>query len=210
MFPAAEGPALPGTIVRKRSGDQGGLTKGRLAAFFAALAGTAVLGIVAGLIWAAVAPRALLQEIGQGEAVLVNAESSAFIVADAWFCLITAVGGLITGILGYRFLVRWADWAATAGLVLGALAAALLAMWVGENIGLATYNHLLASAPNGTFFNASLELGAKSALAFWPLITAGVILLAEMGRKSDQAARRSRRGRGVQGLQAGPEPDGPP
>ena len=71
-----------------------------------ALAGSALLGIVAGLIWAAVAPRAVLQEVMRGEAELVNAESSAYIVADAWFCLIAAVGGIITGILGYRFLVR--------------------------------------------------------------------------------------------------------
>ena len=35
--------------------------KGRLAAFAAALAGSAVLGVAAGLIWATVAPRALLQ-----------------------------------------------------------------------------------------------------------------------------------------------------
>ena len=186
--------------MRERSGDQGGPTKGRLAAFSAALAGSVVLGIAAGLIWAAAAPRALLQEVAHGEAELVNAESSAFIVADAWFCLITAVGGLITGIVGYRVLVRRAGAAATAGLVLGAVAAALLAMWVGENIGLGTYNHLLASSPIGTFFNGSLALGAKSALAFWPLLTSVAILLAEMGaRRSAQAAARSRRTRTGQG-----------
>jgi hypothetical protein len=183
-------PPLVGTIMRERSGGQGGLTKG-LAGFFAALAGSAVLGIAAGLIWAAVAPRAVLQEIAHGEAELVNAESSAFIAADGWFCLIVAVGGLVTGVLGYRLLVRRAGWAATAGLVLGAVAAALLAMWVGENIGLGTYNHLLASSPNGTVFNASLALGAKSALAFWPLLTSAVILTAETGtRRSEQAAGR--------------------
>jgi hypothetical protein len=144
---------------------------------------------VAGLIWAAVAPRPLLQEIARGEAELVNAESTAFIVADAWFALIVAVGGLITGILGYRILVRRAGAAATAGLVLGAVAAALLALWVGENIGLGTYNHLLASSPTGTYFNSSLALGAKSALAFWPFCTAGVILLAETGARRSGPAR---------------------
>ena len=154
-----------------------------------ALAGSAVLGIAAGLVWAAVAPRPLLQEIAHGEAQVVNAETSAFIVADAWFCLISVVGGLITGVLGYRVLVRRADWAATAGLVLGAVAAALLAVWVGEHVGLGTYNHLLASSPVGTFFHASLGLGAKSALAFWPLLTSAVILLAESGaRRANQAA----------------------
>jgi hypothetical protein len=149
----------------------------------AALAGSALVGIVAGLIWAEVAPRALLQEVARGEAQLVNAESSAFIGADAWFCLIAVVGGVVTGTLGYRLLLRRAGWVAAAVLVLGAVAAALLALWIGENIGLGTYNHLLASSPNGTFFHASLGLGAKSALAFWPLLTSVVILLAESGAR---------------------------
>jgi hypothetical protein len=173
--------------VRKRSGDEGGLTKERLAAFAVALAGSALSGIVAGLIWAAVAPRAVLQEVARGEAELVNAESSAFIVADAWFCLIVVVGGLITGILGYRFLVRRTGWTAAAGLVLGAVAAALLALWIGENIGMGSYNHLLATSQNGTLFHASLALGAKSALAFWPLLTSAVILLAASGARRSAA-----------------------
>jgi hypothetical protein len=149
-----------------------------------ALAGSAVLGLAAGLIWAVVAPRALLQEIAHGEAQVVNAETSAYIAADGWFCVIVAAGGLITGVLGYRILVRRAGWAAAAGLVLGGLAAALIALWVGENIGLGTYNHLLASSAVGAFFNSSLALGAKSALAFWPLLTSLAILLAESGRGS--------------------------
>lgn len=151
-----------------------------------ALAGSAVLGAVAGLIWATVAPRALLQEVARGQAQFVNAESSAYISADGWFCVIVAVGGLITGLLGYLILVRRAGWAAVAGLVLGGLAAALVALWVGENMGLGTYNHLLASSAVGVFFNSSLALGAKTGLAFWPLLTSLAILLAETGRGSDK------------------------
>ena len=156
--------------------------------FALALAGSAVLGLPAGLIWGEVAPRALLQVVSPGTAEFVNVETSAFIVADAWFCLITAVGGLITGVLGYRILVRRAGWAAAAGLVLGAVAAALLAMWAGEQVGLGTYHHLLASSPVGTFFHASLTLGAKSSLAFWTLFTSAAILLAHSGaRRANQA-----------------------
>ena len=138
-----------------------------------ALAGSALLGAVAGLIWVAVAPTPLLREIAQGEAELVNAESSAFIVADAWFVLITAVGGLITGVLGDRLLVRRAGPAAAAGLVLGAVAAALAALWVGDNIGLGTYHHLLATSPVGSSFHASLALGAKSALGALAVVHVG-------------------------------------
>jgi hypothetical protein len=136
---------------------------------------------VAGLIWSLVSPRALLQEIGRGEAELVNAESRAFISADAWFVVITAVAGLITGIIGYRLAVRRGGWLGAAGVVLGALVAALVAVVVGENIGLGTYNHLLATSAQGTYFRSSLSLGAKSALAFWPLLASIVILVAESG-----------------------------
>ena len=153
----------------------------------AALVGSAVLGFPAGVIWAAVAPRALLQEVGQGTAQVVNAETSAFIGADAWFCVIGAVGGLITGLLGYRLFIHGKSWAASAvaatGLIVGAVAAALIALWTGEQIGLATYQHQLATSPNGTLFNASLGLGAKSALVFWPMLTAISIALTDMVRR---------------------------
>ena len=96
--------------------------------------------------------------------------------------------------------------AAAAGLVLGAIAAALLALWVGDNLGLATYNHLLASSPPGAVFRSSLALGAKSALVFWPLCTSVVILLAESGaRRSGQAAVRTR-GRHASSAPGQPEP----
>ena len=164
---------------------------------------------MAGLIWVAVAPTPLLREIAQGEAELINAESSAFIMADAWFVLITAVGGLITGVLGDRLLVRRAGPAAAAGLVLGAVAAALAALWVGDNLGLGTYHHLLASSPVGASFHASLALGAKSALALWPLCTSGVILLAESGRRT--AKERIAKEEAASGMWTGepPEPHSP-
>ena len=163
---------------------------------------------MAGLIWAAVAPRPLLEEIARGEAELINAETTAYIAADAWFALITAVGGLITGILGYRILVRRAGAAATAGLVIGAVAAALLALWVGENIGLGTYNHLLASSPAGTVFHSSLALGAKSTLAFWPLCTSLVILIAESGARRSSRTPAGTRRKHARGGPADPDASG--
>lgn len=158
-------------------------TKRALTVFVIGLAASVVLGAIAGWIWGAVAPRAILQEVQPGEAGLVSAESTAFIVADAWFCGISLVCGLITGVLGSRLLVRSHGWPAAAGLVLGAVAAAFLAMWVGDQVGLSTYNHLLATAKPGTLYNSSLALGAKSALAFWPLVTSAVIALTEGARR---------------------------
>jgi hypothetical protein len=61
------------------------------------------------------------------------------------------------------------------------VAASVLMLWTGENIGLGTYNHLLAVSADGVVFHASLALGAKSALAFWPGLTSLIVLLAEYG-----------------------------
>jgi hypothetical protein len=50
-------------------------------------------------------------------------------------------------------------------------------------IGLSGYDHQLASSADGTLFAASLALGAKSALALWPLCTSAVLLVAEWGTR---------------------------
>jgi hypothetical protein len=164
--------------------------RGPAAWFAVALAGSALVGLLAGLIWGEVAPRAALQEVGSGTARFVNAETTAFIGADAWFCGISVVAGLITGLLGYRFGVARQSGGAravvTAGLLLGAVAGAFVMLWLGEQIGLSSYNQHLASSPDGTVFPASLALGAKSALAFWPMFTAIVILVAEWGTRRTQ------------------------
>jgi hypothetical protein len=155
---------------------------------------------VAGLIWLAVAPTPLMQEIAPGAAQLVNAESTAYIVADAWFAALTALGGLITGVLGWRLLVRRAGPAAVAGLILGAGAAALIAMWTGDNAGLGSYHQLLATSAVNSYFHGSLALGAKSALSFWALCTSGVILVAESG------GRRAMKEEGTSGMWTGEPP----
>jgi hypothetical protein len=154
----------------------------------AALVGSALLGLLGGLIWGELAPRAMLQEIGAGTAEVINAETRAFFGADVWFCGIAAVAGLLTGVLGYRFAVApregGARAAVVAALIAGAVAGEFVMLWLGEQIGLSGYNHHLASSPNGTLFDASLALGSKSALAFWPLLTAIVLLIAEWSTRT--------------------------
>jgi hypothetical protein len=157
--------------------------RGTVARIIAALAGSAVLGLPAGLAWSELAPRAQLREIAAGTAVVINSETRAFIGADAWFCGIAAIAGLVTGLLGYRFAVAsragGARAAVAAALIAGAVAGGFVMLWLGDQIGLSAYNQHLSSSPDGTLFPASLALGAKSALAFWPLLTAAVLLVAE-------------------------------
>ena len=158
----------------------------------AAAVATAVCGIPAGFIWAAVAPRVLVQLIGRGTAAVVNAETSAFIVADAWFCLIGVAGGLLTGAVGYRIVARRADVgpAAAAGLILGALAAAAIARWIGGLDGRAAFLRQLAVGAPGTRLHQPLTLGAASALAFWPLAAAFIIVVMEVAARWHAARHR--------------------
>jgi hypothetical protein len=142
------------------------------------LAATAIIGIPAGYIWALLAPRALAQVVSRGTAK-VNPETTAFIAADAWFVLIAAIGGLLTGIAGYLLLVRRRGPAAAVGLILGGLAAAALMMWIGDNYGRAAFQHRLLTDRAGTYLHGSLSLGAKGALVFWPMLVALVIVVPE-------------------------------
>jgi len=152
----------------------------------AVAAGTVLLGVVGGFCWAAAAPRALLVMTSPGAASVINPETNAFIAADAAFCLVCLGGGVLSGVLGYLFAVRRHGPLAMAGLVGGALAAAFVARWVGEQSGLATFQHLLATLPAGARFHDSLALGASGALAAWALAAAvtagGLELLVSPGR----------------------------
>ena len=158
------------------------------------LAATAVIGIPAGYIWALLAPRALAQVVSRGAASVVNPETTAFIAADAWFVLIAAVGGLLTGIAGYLLLVRRWGAPAALGLILGGLAAAVLMLWIGDNYGHAAFQHRLLTDRPGTYLHAALSLGSKGALAFWPMVVALVIVIPEAAAylsssRKDRAAR---------------------
>jgi hypothetical protein len=157
-----------------------------LASSLAVVAGTALLGAAAGLCWAAVAPRAWLVITGPGAAGLINPETSAFIAADAMFVLVCLIGGVVSGVLGYMFAVRKHGPLAMAALFGGAIAAAFVARWIGEQSGLATFRHMLATLPAGGRLRDSLTLGAAGALAAWPLaaglVAGGLELLAKPGR----------------------------
>lgn len=146
------------------------------------VAGTSLLGVAAGYLWAGVAPRALLVMVGPGAADAVHSETGAFIAADAWFCVIAAAGGVISGAAGYVLAVRRHGPLAMGGVLAGALAAAFIARAIGERSGLASFRHLLGTLPSGAHLHDSLTLGASSALAFWPmaagLVAGGFVALA--------------------------------
>jgi hypothetical protein len=158
----------------------------------AVVAGTALLGVAGGYLWAAVAPRVAIVVVGRGAADLVNSETSAFIAADGWYCVTCLVGGVISGLLGYWLVVRRHGPVAMAGVLIGGLAAGLITLWIGEQSGLATFHHLLATLPVGAHMRARLTLGSRSAIAFWPLaaglVAGGIEVISAMRDRRRAAA----------------------
>ena len=164
-------------------------------------AGTALVGVAAGYVWSQAAPRALLVIVSPGAADLVQTETAAFITADLTFCLIGLAGGVVSGTLGYLLGVRRYGPLAMIGVLAGALAAALLARWVGQQYGATSFHHLLATLPVGGHLLDTLTLRATGAIACWPfaagLTAGGMEALANRGRHRSHASRP---------LLAGPDP----
>ncbi|HEY1616879.1 MAG TPA: hypothetical protein VGG25_04635 [Streptosporangiaceae bacterium] len=146
-----------------------------LAVALAVLLGSGLTGIAGGLAWAALAPRALFVVTSHGVAYVVNPETSAFIAADGWFCLVGLAGGAIIGLGAWLAGVRRHGPVPAAAALAGATGAAFLAWWVGKNVGLGGFRHQLGVSRAGALLRQPVSLGAHGGLAFWPLAAAVVI-----------------------------------
>lgn len=181
MPPLSQSPAAARTIPGIRHG---------VVACLVVAGGTALLGVAAGFLWAVAAPRPLLVMTGHGTAALINPETNAFFAGDGWYCFICLAGGVVSGLAGYLLAVRRHGPVAMVMVLVSALAAALITLWIGEHAGLASYHHLLATLPAGARLREALSLGARSAIAIWPLaagLTAGGMELAAVLRDRQAA-----------------------
>ena len=143
----------------------------------AILAGSVLLAVIGGLLWASFAPRVQYQmySLNPPTAYAVNPETSAFIAADGWYCLIAVVGGALIGLLGYLAGVRRYGPVPMAAVVAGATGAGFLVAWLGHQwSGGPGFDRLLATTKPGTFLYAPVSLGSHGAIAFWPLAAAAV------------------------------------
>lgn len=148
-------------------GSAGRVGSGLLASL-AILAGSLILGLAGGLVWTAVAPRAAYVVIARGSANVINPETTAFIAADAWFCLIGAVGGAVIGLAGYYLAVRRYGPLPMAAVLIGAVIAGMAARVTGEHRDLGHFNRLLLTSRPGTVLHAPLSLAGDTAAVFWP------------------------------------------
>jgi hypothetical protein len=157
---------------------QPGSPRGRalLTAILLVAAG-ALLGLAGGAIWAAAAPRVIYQvyALNPPTAFATNAETSAFIATDGIYTFIALGGGALLGLAGYLTGVRRYGPVPMAGVVLGAVAAAFLAKWLGPVLtGQGSFNAQLGASHKGALLSAPIALGATGALAFWP-VAAGLV-----------------------------------
>jgi hypothetical protein len=177
--------------------------------------GSAVVGLAAGLVWAAAAPRVVYQvyTLNPPTAYAINPETSAFIAADGWYCLLALIGGALIGLLGYLFAVRRYGPVPMAGVVIGATGAAFLMQWLGpQESGQPGFNHLLATSKPGTLLHAPISLGSHGALAFWPLAAAAVaggIELVGVLRARRQPGYTTAAAPGLGAFRQPPAPPGP-
>ncbi|GII90347.1 hypothetical protein [Sinosporangium siamense] len=136
----------------------------------------AVLGVIAGFVWAATAPRTLFVSGPDGD-VPADPTTQTLIAADGWFAVVTGLLGLASGIVGH-VLSRKRPLPVVVGLAVGGMGASLLTFGVGRVVCLSAPVQL-AAGPTGTTTTAHLVLTAHGVLMAWPFLAVGVFFAIE-------------------------------
>jgi Protein of unknown function (DUF2567) len=150
------------------------------------LVGLAVAGILVGLIWWGLAPRADFRITSDGPQVIGNPSEELLVADDSVFVLLTAALGLIAGTVTW-LVRRWRGVAALLGLALGMVAAGAVGWRTGR---------LLAPSPThaalthvGGRVTTSLNLGSSVELAVGPFLAVLVYVVAALYTRSDGLGR---------------------
>jgi hypothetical protein len=158
------------------------LSRATVTAVLLVVAG-ALLGLLGGAIWAAIAPRVVYQvyTLSPPTAYAINPETSAFVAADGIFTFISLGGGALLGLAGYLVGVRRYGPTSMVGLIVGGVAGAFVMKWLGTMLtGGQTFDTKLATSKPGTLLKAPITLGSHGALAFWPVAAALVAGIPEL------------------------------
>lgn len=152
-----------------------------------------LVGLLVGLVWAHVAPRALytVVDVKQRLAQQNDVESEAQIGVDGWFALIGAGVGLVTGVLAWRgrsargpfYMVMIA-----AGSLLGAVIAWRFGLWVGRHPTQAQLQPIFDKV--GNTFRPPIKMRAKAVLFFQPAAAVIGALVSFLLTKEERQRRR--------------------
>ena len=143
------------------------LAAGLLAAVYAI-----ALGPVAGLVWAAVAPKVSIAALRAGSSVTFQAQ----IGADAWFLLVGGAAGAVLALVAVALAGEPGP-----GVTLGLATGGLIAAFVADRVGYlsertATKHALLGAHPSGDVLSEiDFRIRALGVLTVWPLVSLVVI-----------------------------------
>ena len=143
---------------------------------------TVLVGAPVGLLWAALAPRVVVEVSGEDVQVL-DAYRDGFIAVDAWFFAAVLVAGVIGGVLAWRLGGPHGP-AVVLGLVVGGLAAAWIAARVGGEVDRLTAQQLIDSGVQGRR-QIAVQLRSTSALLGWPLASLLAFLALSLLRRPE-------------------------
>ena len=153
-----------------------------------ALAG---VGVPAGLVWWALAPRADFRITEDGPQVIGSPSGELLVADDAVFVLVLAVVGLLGGIAAW-LLRRHRGVVLVAATAVGATAAGAVAWFLGEVLGHGPSEAELADV--GATVTTGLDLGATAALAVAPFVAVLVYLIGVIINADDGLGRTRDRG----------------
>lgn len=180
-------PAAPGSAVAARALPR----HRRVLPGLVGLTGLALgLGALAGAVWRAIVPLPVYRVAADGAAATSERGLAQVVAADAWFCALGLVVGVLLGLVAWR---RFRDlgWLVVLLAVGAAVAAALLCWGVGAALGPRHFAARLAAAAPGDAVPVSLALRAKAALLLWPFAAVVPVLLASsLGRDDEDPAAR--------------------
>jgi hypothetical protein len=135
----------------------------------------AAIGPVLGLVWAAVAPEVPLT-MREGGPVFTSLQPEEFIAADGWFVLLGTAFGVLATVAVWLAGRRVRGPAGMLAVTVGTVAAAVLAWWVGRQIGLAAYEQAQQVAAVGAGLERPNDLRIAQA-RWWPPAVSGVLLV---------------------------------
>lgn len=134
------------------------------------------LGLLAGVLWSALAPRATYRMTPQLRATLPERSQAEIIGGDAAFTVIVGLLGLALGILTWMWFHR-RGWLLILLSVTGPTCMSLIAWQVGKLIGGSGLTERLAAAGPGDLVRMDLELHALGALAVGPFLAITPVML---------------------------------
>jgi LPXTG-motif cell wall-anchored protein len=147
----------------------------------------ALAGLLVGLLWWGIAPRAQFAITPSGPQVIGDPSDELLAADDSVFTLLVAGVGLLAG-LGAWLVRRRRGLAGLVGVALGMLAADVVAWRLGELLGPAPTKAQLGHL--GAHVTTALHLAALPALAVGPFVAVLVYVVASLWNRSDDLGRR--------------------